>query len=209
MSEKIVKPEPKISAPLVLQIENTSDEEQSFVLFGTNEFLMNKNYGNSKDVKVTTLNNPSNYASVLINLISTNVRIDTLRVQSINNLNLRKKLLIIENYQWTHHLGFVKTERELNLAVMLDPYQQQSDILDIRVKIEINKRVHIKGVIEPKSIIVIAFFPTVIETIIDNKTTYILPKREISEILIITKFNQKIKTAFTKFKQFFKTKSKK
>ena len=49
--------------------------------------------------------------------------------------------------------------KEFNLAICMDAYQQQANIVDIRKNWKITRKTHLSGTIQPNSIIIITIFP--------------------------------------------------
>lgn len=159
VNETATEPSKEICQPIVLQIENTSDKEQEFVLFGFNEFLLAQNHGNNKHVKIINLHwadEKNGYSKVLLNSGINPIKTILIRLQSECFKNIRQDITVVKKKcngsQYTKPHSFY-----------LDPEQQQSDIVDKPLKCTIDNITHMKGTIQPNSIIVISFFYTEIK----------------------------------------------
>lgn len=155
-----------ISNPYVIRIENNTDDERNWVMFGSNQFLNSPNFGSDPGVQLTNwANMVLPYSSVLHDLASCKVKIGKLRFQSDNKLNLRQT---ISHHKLTNDSGYFKVcyeRRNLFLSLLRDAYQMQDDILDVSLLMEIDNSIHLSGTISPKSNIVISLFPTEITKI--------------------------------------------
>ena len=151
----------KVSNPFIVQIENTSSEAKPFVLFGSNRFLNEKNFGNSKEIKISYLGENTPYASILTEMLTTSYKIGLIRVQSNNSKNIRQTLGLNMANPNVGMYDVVFEKREIKLAIMMDAYQMQSDIIDVRLpNLKMDKHYYFSGQIEPNSILVISIFPT-------------------------------------------------
>jgi len=159
--KKEKKPEVSYANPHVIEIENFSRDIESFVLFGSSRFLNEHNFGNSDDIKISYLSDDITYSSFLTQMLSTSYKFGLMRVQSNNKDNLRKTLyhnLFNPNVEM---FGVVFERRDIKLATMIDAYQFQMDILDVRLpNLKMDKHHYFSGYIEPQSTLVISFFPT-------------------------------------------------
>lgn len=215
-SKKVEKSEQEserlVSNPFLIQVENTSNSCQEFVLFGSSRFYREPNFGNNDSVKISCLSENTTYASLLADMISTSYQIGLMRVQSNNPKNIRQTLS--HNMQ-NHNAGMydvVFEQREIKLAIMLDAYQFQSDILDVRLpNLKLDKNHYFSGKIEPKTIIVFSIFPVTVNGV--NYKNERLSGKNVAPVIIQTTSSFKriiegSETFLKKFKNLFRKKKK-
>lgn len=146
--------EEKISHPMVVQIRNNSEDKKEWRLFGFNEFNKKRNFGNKYDVKVTSLTEIP-YENYFNNTAKEEFRIGKMRFQSSTKKNIQTTIC---HHKTDIFRGTYK-RKELNLAIMMDAYQQQNDIVDVTKQWKIAQNRHISGIIQPNSTLVVTLFP--------------------------------------------------
>lgn len=202
----------KLSNPYVIKIENTSSEVKEWVLFGSNLHLLAINSGNDLQVKVENLGTTTPYNALLVEHIAQRTKIGKMRFQSTVHSNLHKhNFKIVRQLLSSGWFQESVTIKDIPLAIMMDAYQQQADILDFTVEFDIDRYTHITGVIEPNSVIVVSMFPIEIEQE-QFKTTRLSGKNVPPVIISVTDNNPtkgKITTFWDLCKNYFKSKSKK
>ena len=147
--------------PLVIQYENPTDTILPAILFGFSDYLFEKNYGNG-ELLVTNLqtNSDKGYGRIIHESVMPYI-IGSIRIQSDNVLNLEKKLTIKSK----KGNGF-EYEIPFNLSVL--KYPKKPNIVDVKVKREINSSVYMTIDVEPKSSLIIHVFP-IIEKMVSYK----------------------------------------
>lgn len=146
--------EEKISHPMVVQIRNNSEDKKEWVLFGFNQFNKKRNFGNKYDVKVTSLTEIS-YENYFNNTAKEEFRIGKMRFQSSTKKNIQTTIC----HHKTNIFRGTYKRKELNLAIMMDAYQQQNDLVDVTKQWKIAQNSHISGIIQPNSTLVVTLFP--------------------------------------------------
>jgi hypothetical protein len=144
-----------MSEPMVIQIQNVSDEKKEWFLFGFNSFNNKRNFGNDDDVRVTSITGTS-YDHFVNNTASEKFVIGFMRFQSLTRKNIQTEIFHHK------HCPFRATykRKERNLAIFLDAYQQQSDIVDMgRCGWKISQKTHLSGTIQPNSTIIVSIYP--------------------------------------------------
>ena len=79
------------SQPMVIQVQNVSDEKKEYVIFGFNHFNKKKNYGNDPDVRVTSVTGCT-YDDYINNTSSKEFRIGKMRFASTTKKNIQTEL---------------------------------------------------------------------------------------------------------------------
>lgn len=133
------------------KIKNDSNEKLKWVFGGTNLFLRSKNFGSAPKIKIESLNMLP-YDAFLQDLSNETINVSYFRFMSFNEKNRNQKLGVFSNSinQKSHTL--------VELEKHLDPYQFQTDIIDVSQKFILDKRHHLEGFIEANSEIIISFF---------------------------------------------------
>lgn len=198
-----------VSNPYVIRIENTTDFEKNWVVFGSNNFLNSPNFGSDLGVQLTNGSNMDlPYSSILQDLTSSKVKIGKLRFQSDNKLNLRQT---ISHHKFNNDSGYFKVcyeRRNLFLSLLRDVYQMQDDLLDVSLLMEIDNSIHLSGTIAPKSTFIISLFPIEIVRIGEDKN-YSTPRLSgLNVAPVIIKQVTDLKGWFKKIKNKFVTKKK-
>jgi len=148
--------EKKYINPIVVQIKNNSCDRKEFKLFGFNEFNKKENFGNEKDISISSFGDNS-YDFIFNDTCSSSFTIGKLRISTSSNKNYKEKLYLNE---YDADKG-VFTRREIALITQMDAYQHQSDIIDASINNEwiISKRSYISGFIHSDTSIVFSIFP--------------------------------------------------
>lgn len=213
----VEKPKLQLSTPLCITIQNKSNAEQEFVLFGSCENIHKQNQGNPKDIEVTISGGFFNYQALLYDLLSENVKFGKIRLQSQQFKNIRQTLV--------HRVSdiFASTEesQELHMQIFMDAYQNQDSILEATIPIVINKRSSLIGKIQPESSLTVVLFPLVTGSLLNidlNQDTPYLKRYALQRLsganIPMAKVYQtpawwfKMKNFWAKVKNVFKRKSK-
>lgn len=155
---KKVNPTPekaiKMSEPMVFQIQNVSDEKKEWFLFGFNHFNKKRNFGNDNDVRVTSVTGIP-YDHFVNNTVNEKFVIGLMRFQSLVKKNLQTEIF---HHKYNIFRGTYK-RKELNLGIMMDAYQQQTDIIDMRKNWKITPKTHLSGTVQPNSTIIVSIYP--------------------------------------------------
>lgn len=143
-----------VSDPYVVSYENTSSGTLTAILFGFNDYFGATNYGNNAAITITNLQGGT-YGRLIAQSNSKNFIIGKWRFQCSSSSQLQQTLSL------THVDGNGKTyTTPLNLSIMRDAYQQQSDILDVTKNVTIDGNTYITFPLLAGATLTISMFPT-------------------------------------------------
>ncbi|MEM2138582.1 MAG: hypothetical protein QXM96_00295 [Candidatus Woesearchaeota archaeon] len=149
-----------VSNPYVVEYQNTNAVTVTGVLFGYNDNFLATNFGNPAGVIVTNLQGGT-YGRLIAQTNNKFFRIQRWRFQSATAGQLQQTLNI------THvDANGKQYSVPMNLSIMRDAYQQQSDILDVVKPVTVDGNTVITFNLLPNTTFVISMFPT---TIISGK----------------------------------------
>lgn len=142
-----------LSDPYVIQYANTTTADVSAVLFGYNDYFGSTNYGNPTAAVITNLQGGT-YGRLIAQSTGKNFKIGKWRFQSTTPSQLSITLTI------NHVDGNGKQySTPLNLSIMRDAYQQQSDILDVTKSVTVDGNTYISFTLKGSATLVISMFP--------------------------------------------------
>jgi len=145
-----------VSDPYVIQYTSLdSVNNQTAVLFGYNDFFSDgaNRYGNGLNIDITSLQGGS-YARLLAQSNNKNFKIGKWRFQSSTAGQLSQTLTL------THYDANGKQySTPLNLSIMRDAYQFQSDILDVTKTVTVDGNTQINFTLLAGATLVISMFP--------------------------------------------------
>jgi hypothetical protein len=144
-----------VSDPYVIQYYNSSSATVTAILFGYNDYFGVTNYGNSTSpyVAITNLQGGT-YGRLIAQSNNKFFKIGKWRFQSSTASQLQQTLSI-------NHVdanGKVQTV-PLNLSIMRDAYQQQSDIIDVTRPVSVDGNTYITFTLIGSATLVISMFP--------------------------------------------------
>jgi hypothetical protein len=146
----------QISDPYVIQYENTTAGDLTAKLFGYNDLFTDGvagNYGNPAGITITNLQGGT-YARLLAQSNNKFFKVGKWRFQSSTPAQLQQTLNL------THFDANGKSyTTPLNLSIMRDAYQFQSDILDVTKPVVIDGNSQINFTLKAAAILVISIFP--------------------------------------------------
>lgn len=143
-----------VSDPYVIQYENNTAGDLTAVMFGYNDFFFdNPQFGNPVGITISNLQGGS-YARLIAQSNNKFFKIGKWRFQSATPSQLQQTLNL------THYDGNGKQyTTPLNLSIMRDAYQFQSDIIDITKPMTIDGNSQINFVLKASAVLVISIFP--------------------------------------------------
>lgn len=142
-----------VSDPYVIQYANTTTANVTAILFGYNDYFGDTNYGNPVAVVITNLQGGT-YGRLIAQSNNKFFKIGKWRFQSSTSTQLQQTLSI-------NHVdanGKVQTV-PLNLSIMRDAYQQQSDIIDVTRPVSVDGNTFITFTLIGSATLVISMFP--------------------------------------------------
>lgn len=147
----------KISDPYIFEVENTTDEENRAVIFGWNKYWNKPNLGSDEGVVIRNIlgsEHGIDYSYLLAQSANQPFKIGKWRFESANSRQLFCEL------------EFIHTDANgkmyaipLNLAIMRDAYQFQSDILYVTKPLTVTGGTDISFIIQPKTSILFTVYP--------------------------------------------------
>jgi len=149
----------QLSDPYVIQYTNTTLGNLQAILFGFNDYYQLPTYGNPGGITITNLQTGtlSGYGRMLAQSNNKNFKIGKWRFQSASASQLAQTL------QLNHvDANGKQYSTPLNLSIMRDAYQQQSDILDVTKTITIDGNTFISFTLLASQTLVISMFPIAI-----------------------------------------------
>lgn len=143
-----------LSDPYVIQYQNTNTTtDTTAIIFGYNDYFGSTNYGNPTTIVITNLQGGT-YGRLVAQSQNKAFKIGKWRFQSTTASQLQQTLTL------NHVDANGKTYSvPLNLSIMRDAYQQQSDILDVTKTLTIDGNTYITFTMKAGATLVISMFP--------------------------------------------------
>jgi hypothetical protein len=142
-----------VSDPYVIQYQNTTASNVTAILFGYNDYFGSTNYGNPTGVVITNLQGGT-YGRLIAQSNNKFFKIGKWRFQSTNSQQLQITLSV------THvDANGKQMSTPLNLSIMRDAYQQQSDIIDVTKPVTIDGNSFITFTLYATTFFTISMFP--------------------------------------------------
>ncbi len=169
------------SEPIVISIQNLNGTKQKWNLFGFNKFNGKKRLGNEEHVEISGLGS-LDYSEIFNNTSGKKILIGRWRISTNLQKNLHQQI-----FKHSMNINGHYSRKPINLGVMIDSYQFQSNIIDMTSKWKITGERHLSGTIEPNSTIVISLYPQ-----IKGKKIPRLSGKNVAPVIIQTSvFNKK------------------
>ena len=148
-----------VSDPYVIQYSSTAGTPQLATLFGYNDYFdstLTPNFGNVATTTITNLQTGTTlgYARMVAQSNNKFFKIGKWRFQSLNPAQLQITLNI--NHVDANGKSYVTP---LNLSIMRDAYQQQSDIIDVTKQVTIDGNTFITFSLLANTTFTISMFP--------------------------------------------------
>lgn len=142
-----------VSDPYVIQYENTTAGDLTAIIFGYNDYFGAANYGNPAGITITNLQGGT-YGRLIAQSNNKFFKIGKWRFQSATSAQLQQTLQIFHV-----DANGKQYSSPMNLSIMRDAYQQQSDILDVTKPVTIDGNSYITFTLKANAILVISMFP--------------------------------------------------
>jgi len=145
-----------ISDPYVIQYVNSNTTDVTAIIFGYNDYFGATNYGNTTGVTITNLQGGT-YGRLIAQSNNKFFKIGKWRFQSSTPAQLQQTLTI-------YHVDAngKQYSTPLNLSIMRDAYQQQSDILDVTKTVTVDGNTYITYTLKSQATLVISMFPVAV-----------------------------------------------
>ena len=142
-----------VSDPYVIQYYNTTAGTLTAYLFGYNDYFGSPNYGNPSTILITNLQGGT-YGRLIAQSNNKFFKIGKWRFQSTNSQQLQITMTI-------NHVDAngKQMSTPLNLSIMRDAYQQQSDIIDVTKPVTIDGNSFISFTLYATTYFTISMFP--------------------------------------------------
>jgi hypothetical protein len=145
-----------VSDPYVIQYQNTDTTDVTAILFGYNDYFGATNYGNPTAVVITNLQGGT-YGRLIAQSNNKFFKIGKWRFQSATTSQLQQTLTI--NHVDANGKQY---STPLNLSIMRDAYQQQSDIIDVTKPVTIDGNSYVTFTLKAATTFVISMFPVAV-----------------------------------------------
>ena len=142
-----------VSDPYVIQYQNTTTSDVTAILFGYNDYFGATNYGNPTAVVLTNLQGGT-YGRLISQSNNKFFKIGKWRFQSATTSQLQQTLTI--NHVDANGKQY---STPLNLSIMRDAYQQQSDIIDVTKPVTVDGNTYVSFTLKASTTFVISMFP--------------------------------------------------
>ena len=145
-----------ISDPYVISYQNTTTTNAAAILFGYNDYFGSSNYGNPVAIVITNLQGGT-YGRLIAQSNNKFFKIGKFRFQSTSPSQLQQTLTI-------YHVDAngKQYSTPLNLSIMRDAYQQQSDILDVTKPVTVDGNTYITFTLIASTTLTISMFPVAV-----------------------------------------------
>lgn len=145
-----------ISDPYVISYQNTTTTNVTAILFGYNDYFGSTNYGNPAAVVITNLQGGT-YGRLIAQSNNKFFKIGKWRFQSTVPSQLQQTLTI--NHVDANGKQY---STPLNLSIMRDAYQQQSDILDVTKPVTVDGNTYVTFTLIASTTLTISMFPVAV-----------------------------------------------
>jgi hypothetical protein len=145
----------QVSDPYVIQYQNTTGSTVTGYLFGYNDYFTDGNFGNTTLI-VTTLQGGT-YGRLIAQTQNKPLRVGKWRFQASGS-NVASQLAITVTINQVDANG-KQYSVPLNLAIMRDAYQFQSDILDVTRPVTVDGNTYLNFSVLASTTFVISVFP--------------------------------------------------
>ena len=156
-----------ISDPYVVSYANAGTSNVTSYLFGFNDFNNQTNYGNNAAVTITNVqtgvtgSNPGGYQRIISQSNNKNFKVGKWRFQSTTSSQLQITVSIV--HVDSNGKQYITP---LNLSILRDAYQFQSDIIDITKPVTVDANTYLQFTLIASATLTISIFPV---SIISNK----------------------------------------
>lgn len=145
-----------VSDPYVISYENTTLGNLTAILFGYNDYFNVSNYGNNVGIVITNVQTgtTAGYGRMIAQSNNKFFKIGKWRFQSTSSPQLQVTMNI-------YHVDANGKQyiTPLNLSIMRDAYQQQSDIIDVTKQVTVDGNTYCTFLLYGSATVTISMFP--------------------------------------------------
>jgi hypothetical protein len=148
-----------VSDPYVISYENTTLGNLTAILFGYNDYFNVSNYGNNVGIVITNVQTgtTAGYGRMIAQSNNKFFKIGKWRFQSTSSPQLQVTMNI-------YHVDANGKQyiTPLNLSIMRDAYQQQSDIIDVTKQVTVDGNTYCTFLLYGSATVTISMFPVAV-----------------------------------------------
>lgn len=145
-----------VSDPYVISFQNTTLGNLTAILFGYNDYFNQPNFGNNVGIVITNVQTgtTAGYGRMISQSNNKFFKIGKFRFQSTNSPQLQITMNI-------YHVDANGKQyiTPLNLSIMRDAYQQQSDIIDVTKQVTVDGNTYVTFLLYASATLTISMFP--------------------------------------------------
>jgi len=145
-----------VSDPYVISFENSTGGNLTAILFGYNDYFNVANYGNNVGISITNVQTgtTAGYGRMIAQSNNKFFKIGKFRFQSTSSPQLQITMNI--NHVDANGKQYITP---LNLSIMRDAYQQQSDIIDVTKQVTVDGNTYMTFLLYSQTVLTISMFP--------------------------------------------------
>lgn len=146
-----------VSDPYVIQYANTSGADVTATLFGYNDYFLASNFNNPAAIGTPVTLQGGTYNRLISQTQNKPLKIGKWRFQA-SGTNLAAQLAVTVTINQVDASG-KQYSVPLNLSIMRDAYQQQSDIIDVTRPVTVDGNTYLNFTVKANTTLVISAFP--------------------------------------------------
>jgi len=150
-----------ISDPYVIQYTNTSASDVTGTLFGYNDYSLTTNFNNPAAIGIPTTLQGGTYNRLISQTQNKPLKIGKWRFQASQSgatNNVAAQLAVTVTINQVDASG-KQYSVPLNLSIMRDAYQQQSDIIDVNRPVTVDGNTYLNFTVKATTALIISVFP--------------------------------------------------
>jgi hypothetical protein len=146
-----------ISDPYVIQYANTSSSDVTATLFGYNDYFLANSFNNPTAIGVPVTLQGGTYNRLIAQTQNKPLKIGKWRFQA-SGTNISSQLSVTVTINQVDASG-KQYSVPLNLSIMRDAYQQQSDIIDVTRPVTVDGNTYLNFTVKGSTTLTISVFP--------------------------------------------------
>ena len=146
-----------ISDPYVIQYANTSSSDVTATLFGYNDYFLATNFNNPAAIGTPVTLQGGTYNRLISQTQNKPLKIGKWRFQA-SGTNISSQLSVTVTINQVDASG-KQYSVPLNLSIMRDAYQQQSDIIDVTRPVTVDGNTYLNFTVKGSTTLTVSVFP--------------------------------------------------